>query len=282
MEIGQRVSVLIRTFNSEKTLLRLLPKLHLDEGDEVLIVDSGSSDNTRKVASQFSARFVEAPLPFNYSKSLNVGFRAAKNPLVYVLSSHVVPMIPNLLEKLRNLFIALPQDVMAIYGPGGILGRDHLNLGNEPLYIFQQADFSIYQSIIGNANTVYRYSAWQKNLFNENIRTSEDKIWAQVILQLGYRLAYAPSAPVMNKSQYSLAYMFRKGQSDARAEKNEDTPPMQVWQLAGALKNLIVRKLLGEIDYGNWIRCSAHAFGQYSGSRLGRDNTPRTSFRSEP
>jgi len=280
MELGQRVSVLIRTFNSEKTLLRLLPNLHLKEGDEVLIVDSGSSDNTRKVASQFSARFVEAPLPFNYSKSLNVGFRAAKNPLVYVLSSHVVPMIPNLLEKMRDLFISLPQNVVAIYGPGGILGRDHLNLGNEPLHIFQQADFSKYQSIIGNANTVYRYSAWHKNPFNENIRTSEDKIWAQVTLQLGYRLAYAPSAPVMNKSQYSLAYMFRKGQSDARAEKNEDTPPMQLWQLAGALKILIVKKLLGEIDYGNWIRCSAHAFGQYSGSRLGRDNTPQTISRS--
>jgi glycosyltransferase involved in cell wall biosynthesis len=282
MELSQKVSVLIRTFNSEKTLLRLLPKLHLDEGDELLIVDSGSSDNTRKVASQFSARFVEAPLPFNYSKSLNVGFRAAKNPLVYVLSSHVVPMIPNLLGKMRHLFISLPQDVVAIYGPGGILGRDHLNLGNEPLYIFQQADFSKYQSIIGNANTIYRHSAWQKTLFDEGIRTSEDKLWARAILDFGSKLAYAPSVAVVNKSQYSLAYMFRKGQSDARADKHEDEPSMQLWQLAGALKNLFVKKFLGEIDYGNWIRCSAHAFGQYSGSRLDKDNTPRTNSFNTP
>jgi len=282
MELSPSISVLIRTFNSEKTLLRLLPNLHLEADDEVLIVDSGSSDQTQKVASQFSARFIEAPLPFNYSKSLNVGFRAAKNPLVYVLSSHVVPMIPNLLGKMRYLFTFLPQDVAAIYGPGGILGRDHLNFGNEPLYIFQQPEFSQYQSIIGNANTIYRHSAWQKNPFDEDIRTSEDKIWARVILEVGYRLAYAPSVAVVNKNQYSLGYMFRKGQSDARAEKHEDEPPMQLWQLAGALKNLFVKKFLGEIDYGNWIRCSAHAFGQYSGSRLEKDNTPRNKSLFEP
>lgn len=270
------ISILIRTFNSEKTLLRLLPKLDLRKGDEAIIVDSGSSDQTHKVASQFSARFIQAPLPFNYSKSLNIGFCAAKNPLVYVLSSHVVPSIPNLLKKMHNLVVSLPQDVVAIYGPGGISGCDHLNFGNEPLYIFQQPEFSQYQSIIGNANTIYRHSAWQKIPFDEGIRTSEDKIWARVILEVGYRLAYAPSVAVINKSQYSLAYMFRKGQSDACAEKNEGTPPMQLWQLAGALKNLFLKKLLGEINYGNWIRYSAHIFGQYSGSRLNKDNTPRT------
>jgi glycosyltransferase involved in cell wall biosynthesis len=282
MELSQKVSVLIRTFNSEKTLLRLLPKLHLEEGDEVLIVDSGSSDNTRKVASQFSARFVEAPLPFNYSKSLNVGFRAAKNPLVYVLSSHVVPMIPNLVEKMRNLVLSLPQDVVAIYGPGGISGRDHFNLDEDSPYILRELEFDKYQSIIGNANALYRHSAWKEVPFDEGIRTSEDKLWARAILKMGYRLAYAPSAPVMNKSLYSLAYMFRKGQSDARAEKNEDTTPMQLWQLAGALKNLFLKKILGEINYGNWIRYSAHIFGQYSGSRLKKDNTPRTNRLQRP
>jgi hypothetical protein len=124
--------------------------------------------------------------------------------------------------------------------------------------------------------------SWQKTLFDEGIRTSEDKLWARAILDFGSKLAYAPSVAVVNKSQYSLAYMFRKGQSDARADKHEDEPSMQLWQLAGALKNLFVKKFLGEIDYGNWIRCSAHAFGQYSGSRLDKDNTPRTNSLNTP
>jgi glycosyltransferase involved in cell wall biosynthesis len=274
------ISILIRSYNSEKTLPRLLGKLDLLPEDEILVVDSGSDDGTREVALRFGARFIEAPLPFSYSKSLNAGFRVAKNPLVHVLSSHALPMVSDLLGRMRALAAALPDDVWAIYGPAGISGRDDLGV-KEPV-LFGQADCAKHLCIIGNANTLYRLTAWEKLPFDEGIRTDEDKTWARSALQSGCQLAYAPLAPILNKSNYSLAYMFRKGQSDSRAVKKENAPAMTLWQLGGALKKMLVRKIKGEIDWGNWIRYSAHIFGTFSGSRLEKDNTPRKDPRVRP
>lgn len=274
------ISVLIRTYNSEKTLPRLLTKIELAPGDEVLVVDSGSNDATREVAARFGARFIEAPLPFNYSKSLNAGFRVAKNPLVYVMSSHAIPMVAGLLDIMRKLASEHSEEVAAFYGPAGISGRDDSG-ADEPI-VFRQEDYPKYFGLIGNANTLYRLTAWKKLPFDEGIRTDEDKTWARCALQTGCLLAYAPSAPILNKSNYSLAYMFRKGQSDARAVKKDNAPPMTLWQFGGALKKMLFRKLRGEIDWGNWIRYSSHIFGQYSGSRLAKDNTPRRDSRVRP
>ncbi|MEO5713796.1 MAG: glycosyltransferase family 2 protein [Luteolibacter sp.] len=276
------ISVLIRTYNSEKTLARLLSKLVLAPGDEVLVVDSGSQDLTSDVAARFGARLIQAPLPFSYSKSLNAGFKVAKNPLVHVLSSHAIPMVPDLLDRMRKLALEHTAEVAAFYGPSGISGRDDLGTSSDKAIMFQQDEYSKYSSAVGNANTLYRHAAWLEIPFDEGIRTDEDKTWARCALQAGYLLAYAPSAPVLNKSNYSLAYMFRKGQSDARAVKIADAPPMSIRHLCGGLKKMLFRKLSGEIDFGNWIRYSAHIFGQYSGSRLVKDNTPRENSRTRP
>jgi hypothetical protein len=276
------ISVLIRTYNSEKTLPRLLAKLDLASEDEVLVVDSGSEDGTCEVARRFGANIVEAPLPFSYSKSLNAGFRHARNPLVHVLSSHVIPMVPDLLERTRRLALELPGNVVAVYGPAGITGRDDMKQASALTVIIQSDNFSTYGGACGNANALYRLHAWQKQPFDEGIRTDEDKAWARAALQAGSRLAYAPSIPVLNKSHYPLAYMFRKGQSDARAIKRADASPMTLWQLGGALKKMLFIKLRGETDWGNWIRYSAHIFGQFSGSRQPKDNTPRKDPHTRP
>ncbi len=274
------ISILIRAYNSEKTLPRLLSKLDLSDGDELLVVDSSSTDGTRDVALKYGAILIQAPLPFSYSKSLNAGFRVAKNPLVHVLSSHVVPMVPDLLARMRKVALEHSEDVVAFYGPAGISGRD--DLGEKESVAFLREDYPKYSGIIGNANTLYRLTAWKELAFDEGIRTDEDKTWARATLQMGYRLAYAPSAPALNKSNYPLAYMFRKGQSDARACKNENSAPMSLWQLGGALKNMLIKKIGGEIDWGNWIRYSAHIFGQFSGSRLKKDNIPRKDLHTRP
>ncbi|MEI9863117.1 MAG: hypothetical protein WDN00_00870 [Limisphaerales bacterium] len=107
----------------------------------------------------------------------------------------------------------------------------------------------------GNANTIYRRSAWKSLPFDENIRTAEDKLWLREMFAAGGRIAIIPAARTLNCNQASLVYMFRKGYSDAcaRSQKDGESPgtpyrPMRLYDLAGALKNLLKQKLRGE----NW------------------------------
>ena len=81
------ISILIRTFNSSKTSSYLLCRLKLLPGDELIVVDSGSSDATLEIARQYNARIIIAEKPFNYSRSLNLGFRSANQPWVLVVVS---------------------------------------------------------------------------------------------------------------------------------------------------------------------------------------------------
>jgi len=288
------ISVLIRTFNSARTLGSVLAGMSLVPGDEYLVVDSGSSDATLAIAQQHGAKIINAQGPFNYSKSLNLGFAAAKNPWVLVISSHAIPKVSRFLEKHREAVKQFPADVVAGYAPGDMDSEIQLHGKGDEVVFYAKNDWAKINQICGNANTIYRRSAWEELPFDETIRTAEDKIWFVEMIKRNHRFASIPEARAVNKNQGSLGYMFRKGFSDRRAldtwvsstgqlrglQEGETTAaeplkPMTPWQLGGALKRLFKLKLAGRIDAGNWFRYNAHILGQFFGSYLDNDNTPK-------
>ena len=56
MPTSPPITVLIRTFNSGQTLDQVMAALPLAEGDEFVVVDSGSTDATLAIASRHRAR----------------------------------------------------------------------------------------------------------------------------------------------------------------------------------------------------------------------------------
>jgi glycosyltransferase involved in cell wall biosynthesis len=263
------ISVVVRCFNSEKTLPRLLDGLDLQAADEVIVVDSGSRDKTVEVARARGARVLDAPPPFNYSKSLNIGFRAARHPWVLVISSHTVPLIPDLLGVYRAAAASLPDDVAVIYGPNSTTGFTKLD--GQPMTYFRDPVPPVIFAHCGNGNTLYRLSAWQQLPFDETIRTTEDKIWLEVALQHGFRGSFLPAARTINISVYALAYMFRKGYSDQRSGTGRR---MTLWQLFLSLGSHTKPFVSGKMSFGNWIRYTFHIFGRYCGSYRPQDNRP--------
>lgn len=274
MNNSSSISVLIRTFNSSKTLGKVLLKMELQNNDEIIIVDSGSSDSTLQIAAQYGASIINAPPPFNYSKSLNIGFQAAKNPWVLVISSHCIPMVSDFLKIYRREIMKFPQDIVVGYGPSTLSGKSDPNLPKETTSYFSEKEYQAFSEVCGNGNTIYRTSAWEQLQFDESIRTSEDKIWIAEMVSRGFGFAYLPMVRGLNMSQYSILYMFRKGYRDARALRLPGHRPMKLLHLAGALKNLALPKIKGEISWSNWARYSAHTLGQYFASYQPEDNTP--------
>ncbi|MFN4196527.1 MAG: TIGR04283 family arsenosugar biosynthesis glycosyltransferase [Caldimicrobium sp.] len=56
--MGERVSVIIPTYNEEKYLPKLLKSLAFLNPDEVIVVDGKSTDNTGQIAYSFGAKFI--------------------------------------------------------------------------------------------------------------------------------------------------------------------------------------------------------------------------------
>lgn len=262
------VSVLIRTFNSAKTLERVLSGLKLVEGEEYIIVDSGSTDSTLSISAAHGARIIHATGPFNYSKSLNAGFRAARNPWVLVISSHSIPVVADLLAVYRSVARELPPRVVVAYGPSTLDGKGP---PDEQVRHYTQENYRSVYTACTNTNTLYRRSIWEEVPFDENIRTAEDKIWLLEVLKRDYAICLVPAARTLNKSQYSLRYMFLKGHSDFRSVPHK---PQSLVDLALAVGSLTKRFLRGGMPVGNLVRFSAHALGQFFGSRQDYDNTP--------
>lgn len=271
----QPISVIVRTFNSAGTLDTVLSRLDFEEGDEVVIVDSGSTDETLAIAEKYESRVIHAGGKFNYSRSLNLGFEAALHEWVLVISSHSIPVGVDLLSTFRESALNLPEDVLVIYGPSRLSGKSDVCLFEKSISFLGFDDY--YKGafrICTNANTLYRLSAWRLIAFDETVRTAEDKLWLQAIIERGFRFAYLPKAATVNENRGSLKYMFWKGYSDAMASCPPlDTRPLRPWHFAGALKNHFMNYLGGEFSFGSCLRYSAHAMGQYLGSHRKVDNT---------
>lgn len=267
------ISVLIRTYNSEKTLENVIKGIGLKANDELIIVDSGSNDNTISIAKSYGAVIRIAPPPFNYSKSLNIGFRTAENPWVLVLSSHSIPLVSDFIEIYRKCLSTLNHDVVVAYGPSTITGESCKIVAENIISVFDINDYPEVEEICGNANTIYRSSAWSRCPFNENIRTGEDRIWIHEMISQGYKFAYVPNARTKNDNHASFIYMFVKGMRDARAIRKENHIPMKVRYLLGGIKNHIVVGISNKSSIHAVIRLCMHITGQFLGSHMSENNT---------
>ena len=260
------ISVVIRTYNSSKRLDTVLSNLHLSDGDELIVVDSGSTDTTLAIAKKYEARIIIADGPFNYSKSLNIGFRAAQNPWVLVLSSHCIPAVPDFVEIYRREIARFDPDVAVGYCPATITGKSISKPDTVKPTYFSKDDFQINRGVGGNSNAIYRRSAWEQWPFDETIRGSEDLLWIAGIVEWGHRYCYIPQACGRNKYGAPVSYMFHKGFNDGRAVRQPNHKPMKMRHLMGALKKLLKHWIFREIDFGDLARGSAHVTGYFVGT----------------
>ena len=94
------ISVVIITYNEEHRLLNCLASL--PEGCEIIIVDSGSTDQTTATAKKFGARFEHRPF-LNFSDQKNAAIDLATRSWVLSIDADEV-MSPHLNRSLQELF----------------------------------------------------------------------------------------------------------------------------------------------------------------------------------
>ena len=88
-------SIVIRSYNEERHIGRLLAGImeQTVKDVDIILVDSGSTDATVAIASQFPVTILHIdPEDFSFGRSLNLGCAAAKKDVIVLASAHVYPV----------------------------------------------------------------------------------------------------------------------------------------------------------------------------------------------
>jgi glycosyltransferase involved in cell wall biosynthesis len=261
----QPISVVLRTQDNHSTLRQTLSHLGLTPADELILVDSGSRDDTLAIGTSFGARIVHWTEPFHPIRTLNLGVATARHPWVLLISPHCLPLRPWLLETYRAQLAALPAQTFAAFGPSVWSAREWRQRDGTRLHDF--ASFRDERIVAGAANCVIRRSAWVESPFDEN-SICEDQFWFKHHLMQGGIIAEVREAAVLYSPRRSLRYLFRKARREFVVNQAAvPFPPLRLRNLYRQAARLGYWMLEGDMDLPSASRAMAFSLGLWAGSR---------------
>lgn len=193
----KKISIIIRTKNEERWISQCLNAVFSQnyKDFEVIIVDNKSEDKTLEKIKQFNIKKIVTCEDYLPGKALNAGIKESEGEHIVCLSGHCIPVENNWLDNLLRNFE--DENIAGVYGR------------QEPMSFTSNADkrdltlvfgldkkIQIKDSLFHNANSMIRKDIWAKIPFDESVTNIEDRVWAQRILQEGYKIVYEPEASV--------------------------------------------------------------------------------------
>lgn len=229
--IKSGVSIVIPTYNGGEIYKKSMESLMKQDyqGDKQLIViDSGSTDNTLEVAKETGAEITQIEQKnFHHSKTRNLAVQKTKYDKVVFLVQDAIPCnnswLSNLVESLTN------HDVSAVYGKqvphddAELFARFEVDyhasyLGELPLVqrinsideFYQLTyDDSLRNIRFDNVCAIYKKEALLKIPFPD-VPFGEDMAWAFETLKCGGAVLYQPEVKVFHSHNRNPKYRFRR------------------------------------------------------------------------
>ncbi len=193
-------SVVIRSLNEGRHLNRLLAGLsrQLVPVDEIVLVDSGSTDDTVEIARRHSCTIVTiTSSEFSFGRALNRGCEAASGDILLILSAHVYPVYDTYVGQILRPFTE--PEVAVAYGRQ--VGDDRTRYSESRLMLKwfpQESAFDQGHAFSNNANAAVRREAWSGLRYDEDLTGLEDLEFAHRALGQGMRISYVAEAPVVH------------------------------------------------------------------------------------
>ena len=197
-----KVSVAIRTRNEAENLARVIELIRAQDfsGDiEILVIDSGSTDNTLEVAKAKGARTFVYVKSFSYGGTINEAAKLAEGDVLVLLSAHSFPYDRAWLKELVK-----PLDDRTVIAT---TSRHVPKRGDDPfmrrgvkrrfpcrfVYAYPGSSLSV-----SNVSAAYRRELVLACPFDEDAKYSEDFLWAEKIMRENYRVLYVPTSIVIH------------------------------------------------------------------------------------
>lgn len=214
-------AVVIRAFNEEAHIGRLLTGINHQtlQPEQVIVVDSGSTDATVPIAEAFGATIVPIePREFSFGRALNRGLEAANAELAVFASAHVFPIYDDWLQLLLEPFA--DDQVGASFGrqtvpPDGRFSERRLLEQWFPERSRRESE----NPFCNNANAAIRRELWLDHPYDERLTGLEDLAWGKALISRGIELAYVAQAPVIHVHDESLRQVVNRYRREAIAHK---------------------------------------------------------------
>jgi O-antigen biosynthesis protein len=209
-------SVVIPVLDGARYLQELLEALAREQPDEVLVIDSGSSDGSPQIASAAGVELLQIePSEFGHGRTRNLGAERTRGELICFLTQDATPL-PGWLAALREAF-ALDERIGAVYGPHRPRPDTSPMIARELTEFF--AGFSpgggpVVQgpsdsAFLSNVNAAYRRTCWEEVRFRD-LAYAEDQAFGADMLAAGWKKAYQPEAAVLHAHDYGAVDFMRR------------------------------------------------------------------------
>lgn len=212
------ISIIIPSKNSGKTIRQCLDGIYQQTTAldfEVIVIDSGSKDDSLAIIKSFSRVkcFQIKPEEFGHGKTRNLGAEKAKGKFLVFLNADAMPENNQWLNQLIQPFTENHQIA-------GVFSR---HLPQKGCHLFMVRDLlkampdeSAIRPEAGLTNLTYfstvsgaiKKEIWQKIPFENDILIAEDQKWAMEVRQKDYQVVYQPSSRVIHSHNYGLKELF--------------------------------------------------------------------------
>ncbi len=207
-------SIIVRAFNEARHLPALFDAFDRQtyRDFEVIAVDSGSYDDTRRIASERADRLLRiSSEDFTFGYSLNVGLREARGQYAVIVSAHTIPDGDDWLE---TLIAPMKNDVTVAmtYGRQKGVPSSRFSEAEDFERVFGPVPREEKRGhlFVNNANSAIRRDLWLERGFDEALLGLEDIEWATHWIDRGYRVLYEPRAAIEHIHEESWAQIRRR------------------------------------------------------------------------
>lgn len=201
-----KFSILVRTFNSERTLGSTLECLASQSipPHEYIFVDSGSTDRTLDILPAGSVVHKFVGSEFNYSDALNQGLQYVSTDYVLIISSHTLVIKRTALEFGLNL-LASDASIGAAYYSGE-------QTGNLDYVSIDKTSFNGFNGL-WNTCALIKLELLERRKFRPDVFSAEDQEWAKwLFFEEGKSIARISGAGAINANPQK--YSFRKSRNE--------------------------------------------------------------------
>jgi len=222
------ISVIIPVKNGAATIRQCLQSLvgqTIARQMEIILIDSGSTDDTTRIAAEFPARVLSIPAEsFNHGLTRNLGVDSAKGEFLYFTVQDARLAAEDALQRMVDHFT--DKEIMGVCGkqavpaetdknpvhwhrPISAPGVQRHHFPDAALYTSLPARRRLELSRWDNVNAMYRRCALQQLPFIQ-ADFAEDMFWARSALEKGWAIVYDTGVVTWHYHHRYYSYAFRE------------------------------------------------------------------------